>query len=96
MHNAADKIMKGFGVGEGLIALSHRQPFMIMVDVARSRREVGGSWVLHDNSKRRADANAAALGQRATVPPRKDSTKAGLADSSAGLPDIRTSPPART
>ena len=34
--------------------------------------------------------------QRVTVPPRKDSTKAGLAASSAGVPSILTSPPART
>jgi cell division protease FtsH len=35
-------------------------------------------------------------GHRATVPPRKDSMNAGLADSSAAVPDIRTSPPAST
>src|SRR5579875_722290 len=35
-------------------------------------------------------------GQCVTVPPRNDSTNAGLAASSAGVPSIRTCPPAST
>ena len=45
---------------------------------------------------RRLPGTAGRPVQRVTVPPRKDSTKAGLAASSAGVPSILTSPPART
>jgi hypothetical protein len=41
-------------------------------------------------------ASSARSTYRVTVPPRKDSTNAGLAASSAGVPSSRTSPPART